>query len=167
MSGGEPGIRPLLKMLIAELQEHKSARAQERKDDHGYADRVTQLIFDQLCRATLLSTTLPWPRSDALAFLCATLYADPTGARSNEDWSRQLGMSTRTLSRRFENELGISLRSWRRKMRLFKSIELLGGGKDVTGTAFELGYSSSAAFIYAFRTEMGTSPQAYVRKVTR
>lgn len=75
-------------------------------------------------------------------------------------------MSTRTLSRRFEAELGMSLRSWRRKMRIFKSIELLGGDMDVTRTALELGYSSSAAFIYAFRSEMGTSPQAYIRKTT-
>jgi AraC-like DNA-binding protein len=46
---------------------------------------------------------------------------------------------------------------------LFKAIEMLGGGMDVTRTALDLGYGSSSAFIYAFRTAMGMSPQAYMR----
>ena len=67
------------------------------------------------------------------------------------------------LARRFEAEVGMSLRSWRRRLRLFKAIELLGGGLDVTRTAMDLGYGSTSAFVYAFRTEMGRSPQAYMR----
>jgi AraC-like DNA-binding protein len=72
-------------------------------------------------------------------------------------------MSERTLARRFEAELGMSLRSWRRRLRLFKAIELLGGGFGVTRTAMEVGYGSASAFVYAFRTETGCSPQAYMR----
>jgi AraC-like DNA-binding protein len=72
-------------------------------------------------------------------------------------------MSERTLARRFEAEVGMSLRTWRRRLRLFKSIELMGSGLDVTSTALELGYDSTSAFLYAFRTEMGCSPQAYMR----
>ncbi len=72
-------------------------------------------------------------------------------------------MSGRTLARRFEAELGMSLRSWRRRLRQFKSIELMGGGLSVTQTAMELGYGSTSAFIYAFRSDMGCSPQAYIR----
>ena len=68
-------------------------------------------------------------------------------------------MSERTLARRFEAAVGMSLRSWRRRLRLFKAIELL----DVTRTAMELGYGSTSAFVYAFRTDMGGSPQAYMR----
>lgn len=59
--------------------------------------------------------------------------------------------------------VGLSLRSWRRRLRLFKAIELMGGGLDVTQTALELGYGSTSALVYAFRTDMGASPQAYMR----
>jgi AraC-like DNA-binding protein len=68
-------------------------------------------------------------------------------------------MSERTLTRRFEAAVGMSLRSWRRRLRLFKAIELLGGGLDVTRTTMELGYGSTSAFVYAFRTDMGCSPR--------
>jgi AraC-like DNA-binding protein len=33
----------------------------------------------------------------------------------------------------------------------------------VTRTAMDLGYGSTSAFVYAFRTEMGCSPVSYMR----
>lgn len=155
------GVGPLLRALIAEV-----ARLQREEDGDGYAGRVIQLILDQLHRARPVSAALPWPRAEGLARLCEALYADPADPRSAEEWGCELGMSSRTLTRRFEAEVGMSLRSWRRRMRLFKAIELLGGGMDVTQTALELGYGSPSAFIYAFRTAMGVSPQVYMRGET-
>lgn len=153
------GVSPLMRALIAE-----AAVPGHADDEAGYQGRVTDLILDQLRRAEPLPGTLPWPRGDGLNRLCQVLYADPADARSEEAWGRELGMSGRTLRRRFEADVGMSLRSWRRRMRLFKAIEFLGGGMDVTRTAMELGYGSSSAFIYAFRMGMGVSPQAYIRK---
>jgi AraC-like DNA-binding protein len=94
--------------------------------------------------------------------LCEALYLDPSDERTAEEWAKELGMSSRTLTRRFEAELGLTLRSWRRKLRLFRAIELLGAGQSVTRTAMELGYGSASAFVFAFRTELGRSPYAYM-----
>lgn len=151
-------VAPLLKALIAEV-----AETQGQEDEGAYADRLSQLILDQLHRAVPVNASLPWPRDEALSLLCEALYVDPADPRTTDHWARELGMSSRTLTRRFEASIGISLRSWRRRMRLFKAIEMLGGGMDVTSVAFELGYGSPSAFIYAFRTEMGTSPRSYMR----
>lgn len=153
------GVSPLLQALIVE-----AAAIEGEPDADGYAGRVAALILDQLRRAAPLPGALPWPRSHALLALCEALYADPAAARSPGDWARELGMSERTLARRFEAELGMSLRSWRRRLRLFKAIELLGGGHGVTQAALALGYGSTSAFVYAFRAEMGRSPQAYMRR---
>ncbi|HEU6441709.1 MAG TPA: AraC family transcriptional regulator [Microvirga sp.] len=153
------GVTPLLKELIVEVTEIEG-----EEDRDGYAGRVTDLILDQLRRARPLPGALPWPRGGSpLTALCEALYAAPADRRGSEAWGRELGMSERTLTRRFEAEVGMSLRTWRRRLRLFKSIELMGGGMDVTRTALELGYGSTSAFVYAFRTEMGCSPQAYMR----
>jgi len=151
-------VSPLLRALIVEAATLDGGRAHD-----GYADRVTQLILDQLRLASPLPGALPWPHGDILNRLCGTLYANPADTHSLEAWGKDLGMSGRTLARRFEADVGMSFRSWRRRMRLFKAIELLGGGMDVTRTALDLGYGSPSAFIYAFRTEMGESPQAYMR----
>jgi AraC-like DNA-binding protein len=151
-------VSSLLQALIVE-----AAEIEGQDDRDGYAGRVAGLILDQLRRARPLPAALPWPRGGSLARICETLYADPSDPRGPEEWGRELGMSERTLARRFQAELGMSLRSWRRRLRLFKAIELLGGGLGVTQTAMELGYGSTSAFVYAFRTEMGCSPQAYMR----
>lgn len=153
------GVTPLLKALIVEATEIEGD-----EDRDGYAGRVAGLILDQLRRARALPGVLPWPRGgSSLTALCEALYADPADPRRPEAWGRELGMSERTLARRFEVEVGMSLRSWRRRLRLFKAIELMGGGLGVTQTAMELGYGSTSAFVYAFRTDMGCSPQAYMR----
>ncbi|MGD9885663.1 MAG: helix-turn-helix transcriptional regulator [Reyranella sp.] len=152
------GVSPLLRALIVEAAEIES-----QEDHDGYSRRVTDLILDQLRRAPPLAGALPWPRNEALGKLCEALYADPADPRSPDAWGRELGMSGRTLARRFEAEVGMSLRSWRRRLRLFKSIELMGGGLSVTQAAMDLGYGSTSAFIYAFRSDMGCSPQTYMR----
>jgi hypothetical protein len=68
------------------------------------------------------------------------------------------GRPVATLARHFESEVGVNLREWRRRLRLFRSIEWLGAGRSVTDVAFELGYSSTSAFTYMFRHEMGYPP---------
>jgi AraC-like DNA-binding protein len=152
------GVSVLLQALIVE-----AAAIEGQADGDGYAGRVAGLILDQLRRAAPLPGALPWPREGPLAGLCEALYAVPADSRGPEEWGRALGLSGRTLARRFEAELGMSLRSWRRRLRLFKAIELMGGGMGVTQTAMTLGYGSTSAFVYAFRSDMGCAPQAYMR----
>lgn len=152
-------VQPLLRALILEAV---AIEGQESRD--GYAGRVGALILDQLCRAQPLPGALPWPCDGPLLGLCEVFYADPADPRGPEEWGRKLGMSGRTLARRFEVDVGLSLRSWRRRLRLFKAIELMGGGLNVTQTAMQLGYASTSAFVFAFRTGMGCAPQAYMRE---
>lgn len=152
-------VSPLLKALVIE-----AAAIESQADTDGYSNRIVHLILDQLRRVRPLQSALTWPRDGALSILCETLYANPASVRSPQDWARHLGMSERTLARRFELEVGMSFRSWRRRLRLFKAVELLGGGLSVTQTAMELGYGSTSAFIYAFRAHTGYSPQEYMRR---
>lgn len=148
------GITPLLRELIVEAAAIVSQPVHE-----GYADRVTGLIVDQLRRVKSIARSLPWPSGGSrLSILCEALYANPADSRGLATWGDQIGMSERSLARHFELEIGVTFRSWRRLLRLHKALEMLGGGMDVTQTAMELGYGSTSAFIFAFRTEMGYPP---------
>lgn len=150
-------VSPLLKALIVEAAEIGGKHLTD-----GYPDRIAMMILDQLGRASKLSAALPWPKDSRLLLLCEALYLDPSDERTAEEWAAELGMSSRTLARRFEAELSSTLRSWKRRLRLFRAIELLGGGMSVTATAMELGYGSASAFIFAFKSEMGCSPYVYM-----
>lgn len=150
-------VTPLMKALILE-----AADAGRRGEAADYLARVKQLALDQLRRLPRRGLELPWPSDRRLRVICETLYASPDDARGIAQWGVALGASARTLSRRFARETGMSLRDWRRRLRLFKAIELLGAGHDVTRTALELGYASTSAFSYMFRVAMGRSPTAYL-----
>lgn len=152
-------VTPLLKALIVE-----AADLPGDSDADGYRGRIVTLILDQLRRAPHLNAALPWPRSPPLLRLCEAIFLDPADQRDADAWARELGLSSRTLTRRFEAEIGLPLRSWRRRLRIFRAIELLNGGSPVTAVAMDLGYNSASAFIFAFREEMGTSPHAFTRR---
>lgn len=127
----------------------------------AYTQRVHGLILDQLPRLERVQAPLPWPQSPMLRKLCEAIDRAPADADDIATWGARLGASERTLTRRFQAELGMNFREWKRRLRLFKSMELLGAGMSVTATALELGYGSPSAFSYMFTREMGCSPKTY------
>lgn len=146
-------VSPFLRSLIIELDAGVACG-----EDDAYLDHVSALLVSQVQRATSRDLSLPWPRSEALRHLCGILYDAPDDARSLDQWGAELAISSRTLARRFEHELGMTLRDWRRRLRLFRGLEWLGEGGSVTRIALDLGYASPSAFSYMFRLEMGCSP---------
>lgn len=146
-------VSPLLRALIVELDE-----IGRRDEDEAYLVRIDGLVLEQLRRLRAQDFHLPWPRSPMLGRVCEALYANPADPRGADDWGVELGASARTLGRRFEAEVGLSLRAWRHRLRLFRAVEWLGAGRSVTEVALELGYGSPSAFTYMFRKEMGRSP---------
>lgn len=149
-------VNGLLRALIVELE-----LAAGRDEGDGYLDKLDDLICEQLRRLRTQAFHLPWPQSPALHRLCEALHANPADARSIDEWGRELGASGRTLARRFEKEVGITLRAWRHKLRLFLALEWLCAGRNVTDIALDLGYGSTSAFTYMFRQEMGCPPSEW------
>lgn len=152
-------VSSLLRALIAELEE-----IDQRDEAQVYVDRVNGLIVEQLRRLQPQNFHLPWPRTPMLRKVCETLHTNPADPRDMEDWGRELGASPRTLARRFEKEVGSSLRDWRHRLRLFLAMEWLGAGRSVTAVALDLGYASTSAFTFMFRQEMGCSPRAWISR---
>ncbi len=152
-------VTPFLRALIVEL----TAMA-ERTEEPAYADRVEALILDNLRRLKPLAFDLPWPRSPGLRRVCEALYEAPDDPRTAAEWGREIGVSARTLARRFEDETGLSPRLWRHRLRLFRALEWLGAGRGVTQVALDLGYASPSAFTYMFRAELGCPPSQWLRR---
>ncbi|EIJ41542.1 DNA-binding domain-containing protein, AraC-type [Beggiatoa alba B18LD] len=152
-------VSAFFRALIIELED-----AQTRKDSETYIDKLNELISEQLKRLSKQDFYLPWPHSPILCTICESLYADPADTRSVEAWGQLLGASSRTLTRRFEKEVGMSLRDWRYRLRLFRAVEWLCAGRSITNIAFALGYASTSAFTYMFRQEMGCTPSAWLNR---
>jgi AraC-like DNA-binding protein len=79
-----------------------------------------------------------------------------------EDIAAEVGLATRSLARRFEDEIGMTWRAALRRMRLLRAIEELAtSDAPITEIAFRVGYSSLSAFNAAFRELTGGTPSTY------
>ncbi|MGN7734706.1 AraC family transcriptional regulator [Ensifer sp. 22564] len=150
-------VSPLLRLLIVEI----AAIAQDA-DEALYRDRLDAVVLSQITRLRQLDFHLPWPRSSHLRDICEVLYFCPDNPRHIDDWAADAGLSSRTLARHFNAEVGMSLHLWRHRMRLFRAVEWLSAKRRVTDIALDLGFSSTSAFTYAFRREMGCSPTGWL-----
>lgn len=79
-----------------------------------------------------------------------------------EDVAREVGLTPRSLARRFEDEAGMTWRAVLRRMRVLRAIEELAAGDDsVTTIAHTVGYASLSAFNAGFRDLTGRTPTEY------
>jgi AraC-like DNA-binding protein len=79
-----------------------------------------------------------------------------------EEIAAEVGLTPRSLARRFEAETGMTWRAVVRRMRVLRAVEeLAGGDASVTAIAFATGYTSLSAFNAAFRELTGRTPSDY------
>jgi AraC-like DNA-binding protein len=119
------------------------------------------VIFDEVAGTAPDDFGLPMPQDARLTRIAAALIDDPADSRTLEAWAQWANIGTRTLSRRFVDETGISFTAWRQRARLMRALELLAAGQPVTSVALDLGYENVSAFIALFRRTFGTTPGRY------
>jgi AraC-like DNA-binding protein len=74
----------------------------------------------------------------------------------------QVGLTERTLARRFQEELGMPWRDCLRRLRMIRAVEgLADPTRQVTEIAMDVGYSSTSAFNNAFLDFTGQTPTAF------
>jgi AraC-like DNA-binding protein len=149
-------VSPLLRELILRIVEEPL-----RYRSEGHRKRVAALLFDEIEFCPAMPVVLPMPRDSRLRRICDALKADPSDQRTLDDWAGTACASSRTLTRLFIKETGLSFAHWRRQLRLRSAMVLLGANRSVTSAALEVGYDSPSAFIEAFRRSVGQTPGQY------
>ena len=148
-----PLLRELLVAAVAAGPEYASGSPEAR---------MAAVILDQICAQPVSHLSLPMPSDARLAAVTQALLQDPGDNLDLDGWAHRTGASTRTLSRLFLAETGLSFRAWRQRCRLLRALEMLAAGKQVTHIALDLGYESTSAFIAMFRRHTGTTPGAFL-----
>ncbi len=130
---------------------------------------LVALLLAEIETIDSLPLVLPAPQDLRLRRLTDALSDDPADGRALTEWARDLGLSERSLIRRFHAETGLTFRQWRRQARLLAALERLAANEPVTTVAFAVGYDSVSAFISAFRDAFGETPRRYYseKKIAR
>jgi AraC-like DNA-binding protein len=149
-------VSPLLREMIM-----KAVEMPTLYDEDGPDGRFMAVLLDQI--RALPETPLHLPVTDHphLTPIYQCLSENPADTRGLEKWAEQIGASTRTLTRLFQKETGMSFRQWRQQVRLLEALTRLAGGAPVTNVAMDLGYESQSAFIAMFKKALGKTPGKY------
>lgn len=149
-------ISPLLRELIVSALDLPEAYRPASR-----AERIYELILDEIRVMTELPFSLPEPQSEALLGLCRALRAAPGESWTLENSARRVNVSSRTLARRFYQETGLQFSDWVRRARLMEALTRLARGDSVLAVSLELGYESQSAFSAMFRRILGVAPSDY------
>lgn len=131
-------------------------------------DGDAKLLFDTLYMLANRAATapsemwLPVGQSAAVQQALDMTEAQMQGPVTMGDIAAGVGMTERTLARRFQDELGMPWRDCVRRMRMIRAVEALADpSRQVTQVALDVGYSSSSAFNSAFLDFTGQTPSAF------
>lgn len=121
--------------------------------------RLQRTVIDLVLPTSRSRLDLRIPRDLRLARLARSIAADPLRAHSLTEDAARLGLSKRTLTRRFREETGESIGRWRALACIRTALPLLADDVPVWMVAIECGYSTPSAFAAAFRRGLGISPR--------
>jgi AraC-like DNA-binding protein len=126
--------------------------------------RLLRVLVDELDEAHEQPLQLPEPHDGRLQAIARMLYENPADSTSLAELGRTIGASSRTLSRLFANELGMTFYEWRTQLRIYHALVLLNDGRDTTHTAYACGWANPSGFIAVFTNIIGTTPGRYRTK---
>jgi AraC-like DNA-binding protein len=151
-------VHPLLRELILKAVMIGDAYAPATA---GY--RLMLVLLDELREARQSQLCLPMARDTRARRAMAALRDNPGQTLDLDALADLSGASSRTLSRLFISETGLTIGQWRKTLLLHEAIDRLGQGQLVSRVAMDLGYQSISAFITMFRQALGSSPGRYFR----
>lgn len=117
-------------------------------------------LFDVQWRR-LGGPALPTPKDPRLLSMLDLMIRFPEHRHELGELARQVGATERTLQRLISAELAITFTQWRTLIRVIVSLGFLADGKAVSATAHRCGFTSTSAYIAAFRRTMHQTPGAY------
>ncbi len=145
-------LSPLLRDLILAVDDWHLDLTTEK------GRRAGLFLWDVLERSEQITASQVMPHDRRLQKLCAAVINEIDRDISMDEWCRDLGMSSKTLSRLFFRETQTTFGNWVRKTKLDHAHSLLEDGKSVTEAALSCGYTSLSSFITAFKKAFGHTP---------
>ncbi len=144
------------------------ARLMEAAENEESAALLSQALIRELHARLLLGPQGAWirsactygSRSSQIASVIAVLQKDFSRPISVNDLAARAGMSEPSLHRHFKAVTGYSPIQYQKILRLYEGQRILKSGrKNVSGTAFEVGYASSSQFTNDYRRFFGVAPR--------
>lgn len=150
-------VTPLLRELILE-----AIRMDDIAKPSAEATWIYHLLRSRIAAAPHEPSRIRAPADSRVGRICEAIIRDPSNNRPIDYWADKMGMSRRTLTRRFREEVGTSFSMWRQQVRLQEALVRLEMGQPITTIALDVGYECPTSFSTVFRQTFGAPPSRYI-----
>lgn len=150
-------VETLLKALIDKMAHWEWCKPEREMTN------TTALFWEEFYAANRLSFQLPLPSDRRLKTFCQQVIKESYLVPPLTQIAHSSGASTKTITRLFKAETGMSYQDWRQQWRLLKAIELLSREMQVCDVADWLEFSSDSAFIAFFKKQTGQTPLSFIK----
>ncbi|PKG58189.1 AraC family transcriptional regulator [Shewanella sp. Choline-02u-19] len=149
-------VDALLKALIDKM----ALWPWDKPDDE--TKHTIALFWEEFYAAKRYEFQLPLPSDRRLQKFRQQMIQETFLPPSLTSVAASIGASTKTATRLFKAETGMSYQDWRQQWRLLKAIELLSRKMQVSNVADGLEFSSDSAFIAFFKKQTGQTPLTFM-----
>lgn len=133
-------------------------------DDHDHKDLLERTLIKELCSLKAEPFSIKFPTDKRAKKVADALLAEPSNTSKINEWANTAACSSKTLSRLFINETGLTFQLWRRHLRLLLIHDLLDQGYSVTECAYSVGFSTSSALTEAHKQTFGFPPTKLINR---
>lgn len=117
-------------------------------------------------RNLLFPVQHPFPKDETLLKITQYIHANLDKNLTIESTAKEFGMSTRTLSRKFKEVLGMNYVRFLRSLRITRSVELMLEEKyNLYEIAMMVGYNSLSSYSAIFKIVIGVAPSEYFKRI--
>ncbi|CDZ53146.1 helix-turn-helix domain-containing protein [Neorhizobium galegae] len=154
------GLSELARQMILHVMRWDVGRASGDETANAFFKALASVARDLAAEED--ETWLPKPQSPGMAVAVERMLEQLDRDLDFGSLAEAARLSERTLSRRFDAELGVSFRDFRHRARMVRAKEMLLAGREpITEIGLACGFESTSSFIKAFRTFAGTTPRQY------
>ena len=150
-------VSPLLRELLLRVRSCPTMY-----DVDGPETQMLLLILHEISSAPTERARPPLPSDPNLRRLIEMMMQAPADKAPLKEWARRCALSERTLRRRFNQELGMSVSQWKRQMHISVALQRLADGDSVQTVSIDLGYESASSFIAMFKKMVGKPPRRFL-----
>lgn len=151
-----PSIRAASHFLLLVLQKITEKVGDDVNPEH--LQHLLQVMVDEIQLADSAPSQIILPEDARAKNAAQTVLANTGHDISQVELAKHAGLSTRTLSRLFIQQTGLTFSQWRQKTKILRSLEYLQRGNAISQVALLVGYENVSSYIMAFRRFMGMTP---------
>lgn len=158
----------LLRQMMLYSKDWEGAIKKFSGTAYNFLMAIKSIIPELKSNIVPFSVQHPYPNDPKLLSIAQFLVANINENYSIEDIAQRFGLSVRSLSRKFKEQLGMSYVRFLRSLRITKSLELIAENKlNMYEVALAVGYSSLSAYSTIFYRITGIRPSEYAQRLRK